>query len=61
MKQSKLYHCCNTCIYKNDSFYGCSKANECYNGFSAYSANEEMKRQEQAVLATQIMEKENHL
>ncbi|MFW9972670.1 MAG: hypothetical protein ACFFDF_20965 [Candidatus Odinarchaeota archaeon] len=36
-EKSDMKRCCNTCIYKDDSFYGCSKANVCYNGFSAYS------------------------
>lgn len=39
----KLYYCCNTCENKDNSFYGCSKVNECYNGFSFYSPNPEMK------------------
>lgn len=47
MAESKLYHCCNTCEHKDDSFYGCKKANECYNGFSAYSPNPEMKAQDE--------------
>ncbi len=47
MKESKLYRCCNTCEHKDDSFYGCNKANVCYNGFSAYSPNAEMKKQEE--------------
>lgn len=46
MVQEKLYHCCNTCRHKDDSFYGCKKAGECYNGFSAYEPNEEMIKQE---------------
>jgi len=46
MPKGKLYRCCNTCAYKDNSFYGCNKANECYNGFSAYSPNNEMKKQE---------------
>lgn len=45
MAESKLYHCCNTCEHKDNSFYGCKKANECYNGFSAYSPNPEIKAQ----------------
>lgn len=44
--EKKLYRCCNTCAHKNNSFYQCSKASECYNGFSAYSPNEEMQKQE---------------
>ncbi len=44
----KLYRCCNTCVYKNDSFYQCSKASECFNGFSAYVPNTEMQKQEKA-------------
>ena len=47
MEQSKLYKCCNTCECKDDSFYGCTKANECYNGFSAYSPNKEIIGQEE--------------
>lgn len=47
MKESKLYHCCNTCLYKDDSYYGCSKSDVCYNGFSAYSPNAKMKKQEE--------------
>lgn len=47
MKNVKLYRCCNTCAYKDKSLYGCSKAHECYNGFSAYTPNAEMKKQEQ--------------
>ena len=35
-KKIDTKRCCNTCIYKDNSFYGCSKAAECYNGFSAY-------------------------
>jgi len=46
MEKAKLYRCCNTCIHKDDSFYGCSKASECYNGFSAYFPNNEMRKQE---------------
>lgn|GEM_PF-1153893 len=46
IEKEKLYRCCNTCEYKDESFYGCSKAKECYNGFSAYSPNAEMRRQE---------------
>lgn len=42
MEQSKLYRCCNTCTYKDKSVYGCSKAGECYNGFSAYAPNAEI-------------------
>lgn len=42
----KLYRCCNTCAHKDNSFYQCSKASECYNGFSAYSPNAEMQKQE---------------
>jgi hypothetical protein len=48
--QGKLYRCCNTCIFRNTSRYGCSKANECYNGFSAYEPNEDIKNQEQIKL-----------
>lgn len=44
----KLYRCCNTCAYRDDSFIGCSKASECYNGFSAYAPNKAMKEQEEA-------------
>lgn len=47
MEQATLYRCCNTCAYKDNSFYGCSKAGECYNGFSAYVPNAEMQRQEE--------------
>ncbi|OQB25698.1 MAG: hypothetical protein BWY11_00216 [Firmicutes bacterium ADurb.Bin182] len=43
----KLYRCCNTCAHKDDGFYQCSKASECYNGFSAYSPNAEMQKQEE--------------
>lgn len=46
MEQLRLYRCCNTCDYKDSSFYGCSKAGECYNGFSAYAPNTEMQKQE---------------
>jgi len=46
MEQSKLYRCCNTCAYKNNSLRGgCSKASECFNGFSTYYPNPEMKKQ----------------
>ena len=27
---------CYTCIHKDNSFYGCSKADVCFNGKSAY-------------------------
>ena len=47
MEQSKLYRCCNTCTYKDKSVYGCSKAGECYNGFSAYAPNAEIQKQEE--------------
>lgn len=47
MGKSKLYRCCNTCTHKDNSFYGCSKADECYNGFSAYSPNAEMVKFEE--------------
>ena len=42
--QKRIYRCCNNCLYKDDSFYGCSKANVCYNGFSAYSPNVETRK-----------------
>lgn len=45
-KADQLYRCCNTCENKDDSFYRCSKANECYNGFTAYSPNDKMRKQE---------------
>jgi hypothetical protein len=44
----RLHRCCNTCTYKNNSFYGCSMASRCYNGFSSYAPNEAMKKQEEA-------------
>ena len=47
--EKKLYRCCNTCAHKDNSFYQCSKASECYNGFSAYSPNEEIKKQESKI------------
>ena len=47
MKKEKLYHCCNTCKNKVDTFYGCTIPKECLNGFSAYEPNEEMLKQEQ--------------
>ncbi len=31
-----FYRCCNTCKHQDNSFYGCAKADRCYNGFSAY-------------------------
>lgn len=46
MENLNLYRCCNTCLYKDNSFYGCNKAGECYNGFSAYSPNAEMQKDE---------------
>jgi len=55
MEQSKLYHCCNTCAYKDNSFYGCSKASECYNGFSAYCPNSEMRKQEDGRLCQEVI------
>lgn len=47
MEQLRLYRCCNTCTYRDTSFYGCSKAHECYNGFSAYSPNVEMQEEQE--------------
>ena len=49
MEKQKLNRCCNTCVYKDNSFYGCSKADECYNGFSAYSPNTAMLKIEDRV------------
>ena len=48
MEDPTLYRCCNTCEFKDDSIYGCAKANICYNGFSAYSPNAEMQAEEKA-------------
>lgn len=50
IKRKTAYRCCNTCLYKDNSFYGCSKASECYNGFSAYSPNAEMKEAAQPAI-----------
>lgn len=49
MTESKLYHCCNTCANKDNSFYGCSKGNDCYNGFSAFTPNLEMQSHEKFI------------
>lgn len=43
---SKLIRNCYTCEYKDNSFYGCSKAKECYNGKSAYKPNADILDQE---------------
>ena len=44
MSEPKLYRCCKTCEFRDSSYYyGCSKANVCYNGFSAYQPNAEMR------------------
>lgn len=43
MKAEKIYRCCNTCENKDNSLYGCPKANVCYNGFSEYSPNAKMR------------------
>jgi len=50
MEKLTLYHCCNTCANKDSSFYGCRKSDKCFNGFTAYTPNEEMKKQEQLKL-----------
>ncbi len=44
-----LYRCCNTCEHKDNSFYRCSKASECFNGFSEYSPNADMKKLQEAL------------
>jgi hypothetical protein len=36
-----MKRCCNTCKWQDGSYYGCSKANECYNGYSAYEVKDE--------------------
>lgn len=43
MSEVNLYRCCKTCEYRDGSYYGCSKADVCYNGFSAYQPNSEMR------------------
>lgn len=44
----KQNRCCNTCKHQDESFYGCSKPKECYNGFSAYETNEIQAAHEEA-------------
>lgn len=51
--QGKLYRCCNTCKHKF-SIEECTKAKECYNGFSAYEPNEDLINQEFLVGKQQI-------
>ena len=43
MGEPELYRCCKTCEYRDGSYYGCSKADVCYNGFSAYQPNAKMR------------------
>ena len=43
-ESGNLYRCCNTCKHQDlNNLFGCTKANKCYNGFSAYEPNEAMK------------------
>jgi len=50
VERVSLYRCCNTCIHKDNSFYVCSKAEECFNGFSAYAPNAEIQKQENRII-----------
>lgn len=50
--KTKLYRCCLTCIFiDNYHWSGCKNGKNCFNGFSAYSPNEEIKK----------LEKENNI
>lgn len=45
--QGKLRRCCLTCLYNGGGgLYGCSNDKNCFNGFSAYTPNAEMQKQE---------------
>lgn len=56
MNINNLYRCCNSCEYKDSSLYGCCKASECYNGFTAYSPNAEMRKQEAEQYGVEVEE-----